>query len=117
MLIVSNEFIYTGGNSEPWLAGPSEMDFKRIRTLYPERQVPMFAGFPLHNPKRSVNASSTESEQPWVNVTIPGVTTTIVISMPTDFSKFANDSRALEIAENYSADHPNWVTKDEEGCE
>lgn len=89
------------------------MDVELIRALYPKRQVPMFAGFPLHNPKRSVNASSTESEQPWVNVTILRVTTTSVMSMPTDFPKFVNDSKALEIAEKYSADHPNWVTKDE----
>ena len=113
LLTINNEFIYMGDDSEPWLAGPSKMDVERIRALYPKRQVPMFAGIPLHNPKRSVNASSTESEQPWINITISGVTTTSVMPMPSDFPKFVNDSRAVEIAKKYSADHPNWVTEDE----
>jgi hypothetical protein len=73
-------------------------------------------GHPIHQRSVRVNdtslgASSTESEQPWVNVTIPGFTTTSVQSAPTDFPKFVNDSRALKIAEKYSVNHPNYVTE------
>jgi len=119
LLTINNEFIYMAGISgpRPWVAKPSEMDVLRIMALYPRRQVPMF-GHPIH--QRSVRAndtspgaSSTESEQPWVNITIPGFTTTSAQSAPTDFPKFVNDSRALEIAEKYSVNHPNYVTEDE----
>ena len=114
LLTMNNEFIYICGEPEPWLAKPSKLDVERIRALYPKRQVPMFAGRPIH--PRSDGANNTESNSTWVKVEIPGVTTTSVMPLPTDFPKSVNDSRALEIAKKYSAKYPFWVTEDESEC-
>lgn len=121
LLTINNEFIYMAGSPEPWLPKPSEMDVERIRALYPKQQVPMVAGRPI-NPRsygasNTDGANKTESEQPWIKVEIPGVTTTSVRPLPTDFPKSVNDPKAVEIAKKYSADHQAWVTEDEVECE
>jgi hypothetical protein len=118
LLTVNNEFIYTAGNPSAWLAKPSRMDIERMKALYPKRHVPMFAGWPIHS--RSTGAkitNDTESKQGWVEVKMPGVTTTSVMALPTDFPKSVNDPKAVEIANKYSASHRSWFSEHDVECE
>ena len=121
LLTMNNEFIYMAGNAQPCFAKPSKLDVERIRALYPRQQVPMSARWSIDPRSGGANntdgANKTASEQPWVTVDIPGVTTTSVRLLPTDFPTSVNDAKAVEMARDYAADHHAWVTEDEVKCE
>ena len=95
-------------------AGISQIDIERVEVLYPSRNPdPRLLRLGGHSGKRSNQANTTKEKQPWLDVVVPGVVTTTVRPVPTDFPKSSNDSKALELANKYSADFESFCLVDD----
>jgi hypothetical protein len=83
----SGDLVWQGGNANPELGGPSQLDIERVAVLYPKQHVN-----PPKNPpgKRSTDANALEAAS-------LGELTTTITPVPTDSPRLANDSSASQM--------------------
>jgi len=96
LMTYDEQVIYLGGNPNADKAGLSKLDIERVKSLYPKQAARSSA-------KRERDSNSTQATQPVLQVEIPGLVTTTVGPVPTDFPKSVNNSEAMDIAKKYVA--------------
>lgn len=100
---LKGDYIYTGGNPDPELAGPSPLDILRVAQLYSFRE---FNDGPPRGPppgKRSDDANALPSKLPTLEFVVSGQLTTTIAPTPTDFPKSMNDSKAIDLMKKFAA--------------
>lgn len=103
LVTFDEEVIYTGGNPDPIKAGPSPLDIQRVAMLYPKQHVDRRAIPGALSGKWSNDTTTPPAKQPTLEFVIPGVLTTTIVPVPTEFPKAVNDTKAMQIAEKYAA--------------
>jgi hypothetical protein len=96
LMTYNEEVIYLGGSPNPDKAGLSKLDIERVKALYPKQRAGPSA-------KQVRDANDTQGAPPVLRAVIPNLVTTTVSPVPTDFPKFVNNTKAIEVAKRYVA--------------